>query len=124
MRKLLLLSFLCLGLFSCGNKENSAKELIKQEWQDKNVELFLDEPYEMLRKENKPDNPLIRYVIIYKVRYNNTGDTVYYKASFDKDIKNIVNNTDSISDSEKQNIEILIKDNAEIDTLINLFNIL
>ncbi|MCK9164023.1 MAG: hypothetical protein M0O93_06730 [Bacteroidales bacterium] len=125
MKNLLLVLVLSMGILSCANKEDSAKELIKLEWEGKDVQLFLDEPYEMLvEKIDKADNSLIGYEILYRVKWNNSVDTIYYRASFDKDLKTITGNSDSILESEKQKIDETINKNAEIDTLIDIFNVL
>jgi len=125
MKNLLLVLVLSMGILSCANKEDSAKELIKLKWEGKDVQLFLDEPYEMLvEKIDKADNSLIGYEILYRVKWNNSVDTIYYRASFDKDLKTITGNSDSILESEKQKIDETINKNAEIDTLIDIFNVL
>lgn len=125
MKNLLLVLVLSMGILSCANKEDSAKELIKLEWEGKDVQLFLDEPYEMLvEKIDKADNSLIGYEILYRVKWNNSVDTIYYRASFDKDLKTITGNSDSILESEKHKIDETINKNAEIDTLIDIFNVL
>lgn len=125
MKNLLLVLVLSLGILSCTNKEDGAKELIRQEWNLENVELFLDESHEMLQKAGKEvDNPEIAYQLIYRVLWSGSDDTLFYKASFDKELERIISNTDQIPKGEIRKIEDQIRKNAEIDTLIDLYNVL
>ncbi|HHT03737.1 MAG TPA: hypothetical protein GX005_05370, partial [Bacteroidales bacterium] len=75
---LLLLMLLSIALVSCTNKEEKAKELVKQEWEGKDVKLFLNEPYKMFNEsKDKSDNSLIGYELLYRVRWNDKSDTIY-----------------------------------------------
>ena len=122
---LLLLMLLSIALVSCTNKEEKAKELVKQEWEGKDVKLFLNQPYKMfIESKDKSDNSLIGYELLYRVRWNDKSDTIYYKASFDKELTKITNNTNSILESEKLILDESVQKGAEVDSLIDVFNVL
>ena len=116
---------LSLTIVSCSTKEEKAKELVKQEWEGQDVELFLNEPYEMLSEKNdKADNSLIGYELLYRMKFNSKTDTIYYKAVLDKELTKIISNSNSILDSEKQLLEESVQKGAEVDSLIDVFNVL
>ncbi|MDD2191074.1 MAG: hypothetical protein PHO12_00820 [Bacteroidales bacterium] len=121
----LILMLISITMVACSSKEEKAKELIKQEWDGKDVKLFLNEPYKMFNETiDKSDNSLIGYELLYRVRWNDKSDTIYYKASFDKELTKITNNTNSILESEKQILEESVQKGAEVDSLIDVFNVL
>ena len=122
---LLILMVLSLTIVSCSTKEEKAKELVKQEWEGQDVELFLNEPYEMLsEKKDKADNSLIGYELLYRMKFNSKTDTIYYRASFDKELLNLIGNSNSILESEKQLLDESVQKGAEVDSLIDVFNVL
>lgn len=63
----LILMLISITMVACSSKEEKAKELIKQEWDGKDVKLFLNEPYKMFNETiDKSDNSLIGYELLYR----------------------------------------------------------
>ena len=122
---LLILMVLSLTIVSCSTKEEKAKELVQKEWEGRDVELFLNEPYKMfIEKKDKTDNSLIGYELLYRMKFNSKTDTIYYKAVLDKELTKITSNSSSILDSVKQLLEESVQKGAEVDSLIDVFNVL
>ncbi len=75
-------------------------------------------------KKDKTDNSLIGYELLYRMKFNSKTDTIYYKAVLDKELTKITSNSSSILDSEKQLLEESVQKGAEVDSLIDVFNVL